>query len=204
MELMKELGPMIQVGVCFACLMTGSLSACTPAPQDEGETEGAEKESSKDDAGSSSPDGSKDSEVSEDSEGDDGEGKEEDSEGSSQDSSENDSGDADEGDAEPEKKAEVPDEFKDKKNPFEEDDKTALKAGEALYEEHCEGCHGKDGSGELPGMPDMSSEEAGQWPVDWTYWKVLKGSSEMMPAAEGVLSEEEIWQCITYVRSLVG
>lgn len=182
----------------LACLLAVLAPGCSPS---------AEQEDSSGDSGKDEGSGKGDSDSQNPSEDSDGAGESgdqtpEDSAGEEDQGSADSDGEESDGEGEPEGegKKEVPDEFKGKKNPFDEDDEDALKAGKALYVEHCEGCHAKDGSGELPGMPDMSSETAGNWPDDWTYWKVLKGGGEMMPAAEGVLDEEEIWQCITYFR----
>lgn len=182
------------VGLLLAC----TVAACGPTQDDSGssEPEASPQEGSgqntKPDASSEPSDNKSDSK-----------GEEESSAGEDEPSKEGDgSSDPDDG-SQSGQNFDVPDEFKDKKNPFENDDKDALKAGKELFVEHCEGCHGEDGGGEIPGMPDMSTEAAGEWPDNWTFWKVLKGGSEMMPASEGILSEEEIWECITYVRSLV-
>lgn len=201
MKPMKDQGTTTKAGAAgLACLLAFFASGCSPASDQGEDSQGSASEQpsdEKDSGESQAP--SEQSEGSEGASSDQGssKGSKDDAEGSG---SQEDSGDA--GDPEPEEKAEVPDEFKGKTNPFEDDDAKALEAGEALYEEHCQGCHGKEGGGEIPGMPDMSTKSLKEWPDDWTYWKVLKGSSEMMPAAEGVLSEEEIWQCITYVRTL--
>lgn len=105
------------------------------------------------------------------------------------------------GDGNEENAEEVPEEFKGKKNPFDSDDAEALKAGKALYDEHCEGCHAKDGTGELPFCPDFTGDKAAKWSAARLCWKVTKGSGDMMPGSEGILSEEEIWQVITYVQA---
>lgn len=198
--MMMVRGATKNAGAVLACLLAGAVTACGSAQEEKGS-----KDSGSSVEGSKKPKDSKEGEETAES-SDSTENEDSETEGEN---SENDSGGDEQSDStgpdgsESSGSFEVPDEFKGKKNPFEEDDKEALKAGEALFVEHCEGCHGKDGSGELPGMPDMSSKAAEKWPDDWTFWKVLKGGSEMMPAAEGILSEEEIWECITYVRSLV-
>lgn len=202
------------VAAQLALMLAAFASACSPdqskdpddsEADDPSADEGSsEDEPSKGSAGADENEGSEEgdsagesseSEAEGDSDGDDAS----ESGGEGDDDSSESGGEG--GDDGSEKKKEVPDEFKGKKNPFDADDKEAQEAGKPLYEEHCEGCHGKDGTGELPGIPDMTTKSLTKWPDDWTYWKVLKGGSEMMPAAEGILSEEEIWQCITYVRS---
>lgn len=96
----------------------------------------------------------------------------------------------------------VPEEYRGQENPFELDDTQAVEAGKRIYEEDCEGCHGRSGEGGFPGTPDFTSAEAKSWKADWLLWKISDGSGEMMPAYKGILSTEEIWQSITFLRSL--
>lgn len=88
-------------------------------------------------------------------------------------------------------------------NPFEWDDGEAIAAGEELYV-NCAGCHGDDGTGEIPGILDFTNP-------------VLKGDLLENPdrylcsISEGVgamlgwkdtLTDEQIWQVLTYVATL--
>lgn len=119
----------------------------------------------------------------------------EDSKNAKESASENDSP------SEPEDEA-IPKEYIDQENPFALDDSKALEAGKRIYEEDCEGCHGRSGEGGFPGTPDFSSAKAKTWKSDWLLWKISDGSGEMMPAYKGILSKEQIWQSITFIRSL--
>lgn len=165
------------------------LFGCSP--------EKSEKSGEEDDDKSNQNDGAKDGAKDGSSEDEDSSESSETSSGEDNDSSEGDSGTDDSSEQEP-----VPKEYRGKENPFKSDDADAVKAGKALYVEHCQGCHAPDGKGELPGMPDLRTPKAAKWPDDRLLWKVSDGSGDAMPGSKGILSEEEIWQSITYVRTL--
>lgn len=165
------------------------LFACSPEKSEKSGEEDEDKSNQKDGADDGAKEGSSQDEDSSESSGT--------SSGEDNDSSEGDSGTGDSSGQEP-----VPQEYRGKENPFKSDDADAVKAGKALYGEHCEGCHGSDGKGELPGMPDLRTPKAAKLPDDRLLWKVSDGSGDAMPGSKGILSEEEIWQSITFVRTL--
>jgi mono/diheme cytochrome c family protein len=91
-------------------------------------------------------------------------------------------------------------------NPFAWDDATAIASGQAIYEQSCSMCHGKDGSGAIPGTTDFTTAE---WQDE------LHSENEELPCvvAEGrgampgwkeTLSQEQIWQVLTYIGSIVA
>lgn len=173
------------LGAGWALGVAGFLFACAPESTDKGDG-GDEDQKSKQESNKSGSD-------------------EDDSSGSSETGSSEDSGDGDGGSATGDSGQEdvvVPKEYKGKKNPFQTDDTDAVNAGKTLYDEHCVGCHAPDGKGELPGMPDLRTPTAAKWPDDRLLWKVSDGSGDAMPGSKGILSVEEIWQSITYVRTL--
>lgn len=81
-------------------------------------------------------------------------------------------------------------------------------AGKSVYEERCEGCHGKSGNGDGPDAADLgihpakfsemraSDESDGAW-----FWKIQTGKKPM-PKYGAKLSADKIWQVIRYVRTL--
>ena len=87
------------------------------------------------------------------------------------------------------------------KNPY-EGNAQALKTGAQLYVAYnCIDCHGADGSGAMgPSLAD------GRWHFGGTaaevYESIYQGRPEGMPAWGSLLSSDQIWTLVTYVRSL--
>ncbi|MBI4927690.1 MAG: cytochrome c [Anaerolineae bacterium] len=92
-------------------------------------------------------------------------------------------------------------------------DQAAIDAGKALYETNCLSCHGEKGLGDgpagasldpHPGNLQAASKDASE---AYLYWVVdaggtAAGRSASMASYNGVLSEEEIWQILAYVKTL--
>ncbi|MDH5784228.1 MAG: cytochrome c [Chromatiales bacterium] len=73
--------------------------------------------------------------------------------------------------------------------------------GHRIYGEHCLQCHGDDGSGLLVGIPDFTRGE-GLLKSDLELVEQLKRGVGTMPAYQGLLSENELADVITYTRTL--
>lgn len=74
-------------------------------------------------------------------------------------------------------------------------------AGQELFETNCAVCHGTDGTAVLPNAPHFAKGER----LEKTDAQLLASVSEglnVMPPWKGVLSDEEIREILTYVRSL--
>lgn len=76
-----------------------------------------------------------------------------------------------------------------------------LAQGEELYESDCTACHGSDGSGELLGSADFTDlrQMDNLAPRD-LYLTVTQGRGSM-PAWQSLLSQDERWAVIDYVRT---
>lgn len=91
-------------------------------------------------------------------------------------------------------------------NPFSWDDSSALTAGNAVYLNKCQGCHGTDGNS-ITAADFSSSDFASDLEArpDYYFTQVSDGAlSKGMPAFSSSLSEEERWQVLTYIRSLAN
>jgi mono/diheme cytochrome c family protein len=88
-------------------------------------------------------------------------------------------------------------------NPFAWDDATAITAGQVIYEQSCSVCHGKDGSGTIPGAPDFTSAEAGDElrSASGEFPCVVAEGRGAMPGWKETLTPEQIWQVLTYIGS---
>jgi mono/diheme cytochrome c family protein len=97
------------------------------------------------------------------------------------------------------------------KNPF--DGKAdAAAAGKVIYTDNCATCHGDAGKGDGPGgaslkvKPADLAEVAANDPDDRIFWVInvggeTAGYSADMKAWKDQLSQDEIWQTVTYIRS---
>jgi cytochrome c oxidase cbb3-type subunit 3 len=87
------------------------------------------------------------------------------------------------------------------RNPYEGDPK-AIAAGAKLFVAYnCLDCHGADGSGAMgPSLAD------GRWHFGGTpsevFESIYQGRPEGMPAWGSLISPDQIWLLVTYVRSL--
>jgi hypothetical protein len=80
-----------------------------------------------------------------------------------------------------------------------------LQAGE-IYRENCVACHGGGGHGNGPLAKDLETQPsnlfvmAPRHPDGELRWKIAKGRAEM-PAWEEVLSGEQIWNLVHYLKT---
>lgn len=93
--------------------------------------------------------------------------------------------------------------YLDLTNPFDWDDSEAIDAGEELYV-NCAGCHGEDGTGEIPGIVDFTNpivqgnivEQPGQ------YLCITAEGLGAMFGWKDTLTTEQTWQVLTYISTL--
>lgn len=89
-------------------------------------------------------------------------------------------------------------------NPFSWTDPATIEAGRATYDANCAACHGRDGSGALPGAPDFTLAD---WQQELKNQNgeilcVLAQGRGVMPAWKKTLTEEQMWQVLTYLSTL--
>jgi mono/diheme cytochrome c family protein len=113
--------------------------------------------------------------------------------------------------------ARQPEEYEEIEPPFSLSDDNVIETGETLYLEHeCAVCHGWNGRGDgifSPGMNPRPIDltDAGlmdRLGDDYLFWRLSEGGLEApflsaMPAFKDLLAEEERWQIIAYLRSIV-
>jgi cytochrome c6 len=73
--------------------------------------------------------------------------------------------------------------------------------GGKLYTKNCKSCHGADGMGQMPGLPDFRRGE-GLMRSDNDLLQFIRNGSGMMPAYRGLLSDRDILDVISYLRTL--
>jgi mono/diheme cytochrome c family protein len=94
-----------------------------------------------------------------------------------------------------------------KANP-EHSDSNSLNVGKRVYERECMACHGSKGMGDGPKAADLERRPGNLAdPAMWDqsdgalFWKLTEGRAPM-PATKLLLSDDERWHVINYVRTL--
>lgn len=106
----------------------------------------------------------------------------------------------------------VPADYAGKTNPF-SGQAAAADAGKQIFTDNCASCHGDGGKGDGPAGASLDPKPANLTVVaptladDRIFWIVSEGGaaagkSASMASWKGTLSSDEIWQAITYVRTL--
>ena len=91
------------------------------------------------------------------------------------------------------------------KNSYIKFDAASAGQGEAIYNKNCASCHGNPGKGNSlkslnPIPPDLSSKGT-QALTDGELSYILTTGRAVMPSFKSVLSEEDRWKVISYIRS---
>ena len=104
-----------------------------------------------------------------------------------------------------------PSDYANKTNPL-AGNADAVAAGKAEFISLCQSCHGESGAGDGPAASaltpkpanlDLTAKEASD---AYMFWRISEGGSmapfnSAMPAHKDTMSEEQIWQVISYVRT---
>ena len=104
----------------------------------------------------------------------------------------------------------APAEYVQRENTFSADEES-LERGENIYRFYCASCHGNDGRGAGPEVrfdkrvADLTNPKLLEKTDGAIFWKITEGGWPMPAFWEGdVLSEDDLWMLIHYVRSLSG
>jgi len=91
----------------------------------------------------------------------------------------------------------------------------AVSAGQALYTTNCSTCHGEKAMGDGPAGASLDPKPANlentakETNPAYQHWVITKGGaaaglSAAMPSFEGVLSDTDIWNVVTYLDTTYG
>ena len=102
--------------------------------------------------------------------------------------------------------APVPTEYAGLTNPLGED---AATQGTQVFKTNCEMCHGPQGHGDGPAgqaldpRPRNLAELQTQASDDFLFWRIREGKpGTSMVAWKGILTDDQIWQAISFIRTL--
>ena len=102
--------------------------------------------------------------------------------------------------------APVPSEYAGLTNPYGAE---AAQAGAETFRTNCEMCHGPQGHGDGPAgqaldpKPRDLAKLQTQAGDDFLFWRISEGKpGTSMVAFKGILSEEQIWQIVSFIRTL--
>lgn len=109
---------------------------------------------------------------------------------------------------------EPPEEYANLENSY-AGDEAAEAEGESLFQADCSSCHGPSGRGDGPAAggldpkPQNLAANQSQLSDGYLFWRISEGGLidpfySVMPAWRGILNEEQIWQIITFLRTLEG
>jgi mono/diheme cytochrome c family protein len=91
------------------------------------------------------------------------------------------------------------------KNSYIKFDAASAKTGEAIYTKNCQSCHGNPGKGNslksLKPIPSDLSSANSQVLTDGELFYILTTGRMIMPSFKNVLSEDERWRVISFIRS---
>ena len=100
----------------------------------------------------------------------------------------------------------VPAEYAGMTNPL---GANAATEGAKVFQVNCETCHGPQGHGDGPAgaaldpKPKNLPDLAAQVDDDYLFWRISDGKpGTSMVAWKGILTEEQIWQAVVFIRTL--
>src|SRR5580704_4141939 len=86
-----------------------------------------------------------------------------------------------------------------------------IAAGKEAFSHYCVACHGMDGQNTgvpfadsmSPPVPSLKSERVQAYSDGQIHWVITNGIFPSgMPAAQGILTDDEVWDIVIYIRHL--
>ena len=102
--------------------------------------------------------------------------------------------------------ATVPADYAGRTNPYGTE---ASADGAQVFETHCQTCHGPQGHGDGPAGQSLDPKPKNLATLqktvgdDYLFWRISEGKpGTSMVAWKGILTQEQIWQVISFIRTL--
>lgn len=108
---------------------------------------------------------------------------------------------------------ELPAEYRDLENPLPQDSATRNVGMRLFLNKGCAACHGSHADGRGPAARNLTPAPANfatgtilhEHTDAFLYWRISEGKhGTAMPRWDGVLTEQERWEIVTFLRSLEG
>lgn len=74
--------------------------------------------------------------------------------------------------------------------------------GKELYARHCMGCHGSNGEGMMPGLPNFARGEQ-LFKSDRELADAVRDGNGVMPSFSGILDDSEIDDVVSFLRTFL-
>src|SRR5215467_10159003 len=94
----------------------------------------------------------------------------------------------------------VPSREQQKTNPFHEQPQ-AIQAGRLLFDDHCAQCHGDNAQGKNK-RPSLRSSRVQSASEGSLHWFLVNGNVRRGMPSWSKLPDQQLWQLVTYLRSL--
>jgi len=95
----------------------------------------------------------------------------------------------------------VPSRDRNRTNPY-QDQPDAIAAGRRIYLDHCSKCHGENAQGTRKRPPLTSPRVQQQATVGDLHWLLVNGNMKKGMPSWSKLPDPQLWQVISYVKSL--
>lgn len=102
----------------------------------------------------------------------------------------------------------VPEKYVKMPNPVKAD-AASVAEGKALYNQHCQSCHGKKGKGDGPKASQLDTEcgdftgaEFQKQTDGAIFYKTFEGRKDMPSFKKKIAEQDDIWKIVNYTRTL--
>lgn len=106
----------------------------------------------------------------------------------------------------------VPQEYVNKVNPYSDIEKLRER-GKESFQKYCASCHGENGEGNGPAAvsldpkPQNLKDTQSKVADNYLFWRISEGGSmdpfkSSMPPWKSLLNDQQIWEIITFIRSI--